>query len=63
MTLASSKLRKGEQTTEASRPEKAADGESSDEPIDPRPLPVTHDRHLDVNKVLERSLPRLSGEV
>ena len=27
------------------------------DPIDPRPLPATHVRHLDVNKVLERSLP------
>lgn len=35
---------------------------SPDEPADPRPLPVTHGRHLDVNKVLERSLPRLSDE-
>ena len=26
-------------------------------PSDPRPLPATHVRHLDVNKVLERSLP------
>ena len=26
---------------------------------DPRPLPATHVRHLDVNKVLERSLPRV----
>ena len=26
-------------------------------PIDPRPLPATSVRHLDVNKVLERSLP------
>lgn len=28
------------------------------EAIDPRPLPPSHVRHLDVNKVLERSLPR-----
>ena len=34
----------------------------ADEPTDPRPLPKTHDRYLDVEKVLERSLPRVSGE-
>ena len=29
-------------------------------PIDPRPLPVTHERHLDVDRVLARSLPAVS---
>lgn len=34
----------------------------SDKPIDPRPLPSPHNRHLDVDRVLARSLPRVSGE-
>ena len=29
--------------------------------IDPRPLPVIHARHLDVDKILERSLPRVAN--
>lgn len=62
MVLASSKTSNDEQTTEETRLEKSAETLSPEERTDPRPLPVTHDRHLDVNKVLERSLPRLSGE-
>ncbi len=34
----------------------------SDQPIDPRPLPLNHHRHLDVDRVLARSLPALSHE-
>jgi hypothetical protein len=63
MALASLKESKGETTELSSRYETAAETVGSDEPTDPRPLPVTHGRHLDVNKVLERSLPRVSDEV
>lgn len=28
--------------------------------IDPTPLPLVHVRHLDVDKILERSLPRVA---
>lgn len=64
MALASLKVRKGELTTEQrSRLDTGTETVSSDEPTDPRPLPETHDRHLDVNKVLDRSLPRVSGDV
>lgn len=32
-------------------------------PIERRPLPVIRPRHLDVNEILERSLPRLPDAV
>ena len=37
------------------------DGVSSDERIDPRPLPAPDVRRLDVDKVLERSIPWALG--
>jgi hypothetical protein len=39
------------------------DPNNADEPTDPRPFPAVHVHHLDVDKVLERSLPRVSGDV
>jgi hypothetical protein len=63
MALAGFKVSKDEQITEESLgSETEAKTVISDEPIDPRPLPMNHNRHLDVNKILERSLPRVSGE-
>jgi hypothetical protein len=32
------------------------------ERVDPRPMPVSHGRHLDVDAVLARSLPRVVGK-
>jgi hypothetical protein len=61
MAFASLKLSKDEPTSEESS-KLDAKNVIPDEPIDPRPLPINHDRHLDVNKILERSLPRVSGE-
>ena len=64
MAIADLKIRKDERTTEESQQFEAdVETVSPDEPADPRPLPITHARHLDVNRVLERSLPRLSDEV
>lgn len=51
-----------QKTDDSPRSERETKTAGPDEPADPRPLPVTHDRHLDVNQILERSLPRLSGD-
>jgi hypothetical protein len=59
MTLDRVKVSKDERAkTEGRQPETA--GDPPDQPNDPRPLPVTHDRHLDVDRVLARSLPAVS---
>ena len=55
------KISKDEQTT-ASQKRLDPDIVSPDSPIDPRPLPSHHNRHLDVDRVLARSLPMVSGE-
>ena len=62
MALTILRVSKDEQTTGGSPLETDAETVGPDEPSDPRPLPINHDRHLDVNKILDRSLPRVSGE-
>lgn len=63
MTPAVLKVSKDEHATE--EPTRGTTGDESVSPvkaIDPRPLPRLQDRHLDVNKILARSLPRVPDE-
>jgi hypothetical protein len=63
MALANSIVIKDRQTNQ-NRAQAAIETYSvkSVERIDPRPVPVSHGHHLDVDAVLARSLPKVVGE-
>ena len=64
VTLSRLKNNKEEGATgEHRRVETDVDNLPAHEPADPRPLPVTHNRHLDVDGVLARSIPGLSRRI
>jgi hypothetical protein len=58
MALANLRIKEEQTTRDRALAAIAAYSVKSDEPIDPRPRPVAHGRHLDVDAVLARSLPK-----
>ena len=62
MATANSVIKDGDATQDRARAELKAYNAKPGERVSPRPIPISRARHLDVDAVLARSLPKVVSE-